>query len=192
MAVSSEAASGENCSTSPEEAASRNATQDVAILYDAIRLPTSCTVLAAPARTRPTRRASATRSARCKRAAEARDAVGRARSRRRPISPARKARSIATAWRGSSRSSSCATTAFGVSIGSIAIEIDGDRATATFDMTLGDASRRWLPSGRETLRGRQRLAARGERLGLLQRDVDGEGVSAGRRLLSPLPHAGEG
>jgi hypothetical protein len=39
---------------------------------------------------------------------------------------------------------------FDVSIGAIAIEIDGDRATATFDMTVGDASRRWLPSGRET------------------------------------------
>ena len=39
---------------------------------------------------------------------------------------------------------------FDVSIGSIAIEINGDRATATFDMTVGDASRRWLPSGRET------------------------------------------
>lgn len=39
---------------------------------------------------------------------------------------------------------------FAVSIGSIAIEVDGDRATATFDMTVGDASRRWLPSGRET------------------------------------------
>ena len=39
---------------------------------------------------------------------------------------------------------------FAVSLGSIAIEIEGDRATATFDMTVGDASRRWLPSGRET------------------------------------------
>ncbi len=39
---------------------------------------------------------------------------------------------------------------FDVSLGSIAIRIDGDRATATFDMTVGDASRRWLPSGRET------------------------------------------
>ena len=39
---------------------------------------------------------------------------------------------------------------FRFSIGAIAIEIDGDRATATFDMTVGDASRRWLPSGRET------------------------------------------
>ena len=39
---------------------------------------------------------------------------------------------------------------FAVSLGSIAIEIAGDRATATFDMTVGDASRRWLPSGRET------------------------------------------
>jgi len=39
---------------------------------------------------------------------------------------------------------------FAVSIGSIAIEVNGERATATFDMTVGDASRRWLPSGRET------------------------------------------
>jgi hypothetical protein len=39
---------------------------------------------------------------------------------------------------------------FDVSIGSIAIEVGGDRATAMFDMTVGDASRRWLPSGRET------------------------------------------
>ena len=39
---------------------------------------------------------------------------------------------------------------FDVSLGTIAIEIEGDRATATFDMTVGDASRRWLPSGRET------------------------------------------
>jgi hypothetical protein len=39
---------------------------------------------------------------------------------------------------------------FDVSIGSIAIEVSGDRATASFDMTVGDASRRWLPSGRGT------------------------------------------
>jgi len=39
---------------------------------------------------------------------------------------------------------------FNVSIGSIAIEVSGDRATASFEMTVGDASRRWLPSGRET------------------------------------------
>ncbi|HEX5123052.1 MAG TPA: hypothetical protein VFV97_07380, partial [Rhodanobacteraceae bacterium] len=39
---------------------------------------------------------------------------------------------------------------FDVSIGAIAIEVDGDRATARFEMTVGDASRRWLPSGRET------------------------------------------
>jgi hypothetical protein len=39
---------------------------------------------------------------------------------------------------------------FDVSVGSIAIEISGERATATFEMTVGDASRRWLPSGRET------------------------------------------
>ncbi|HEY6893405.1 MAG TPA: hypothetical protein VI258_04505 [Rhodanobacteraceae bacterium] len=39
---------------------------------------------------------------------------------------------------------------FDVTVGALAIEIDGDRATATFDMTVADASRRWLPSGRET------------------------------------------
>jgi hypothetical protein len=39
---------------------------------------------------------------------------------------------------------------FLVSTGPIAIEIAGERATATFDMTVADASRRWLPSGRET------------------------------------------
>ena len=39
---------------------------------------------------------------------------------------------------------------FDVAIGSISIEIAGDRATATFDMTVADASRRWLPSGQET------------------------------------------
>jgi hypothetical protein len=38
----------------------------------------------------------------------------------------------------------------GVRLGSVDIEIDGDRATARFDMTLIDGSRRWLPSGRET------------------------------------------
>jgi sarcosine oxidase gamma subunit len=40
--------------------------------------------------------------------------------------------------------------AIDVSLGRIAIRIDGDRAAATFDMTVADASRRWLPSGRET------------------------------------------
>ena len=42
------------------------------------------------------------------------------------------------------------TEAIGVALGPIAIEIDGDRATARFDMTLTDRSRRWLPSGSET------------------------------------------
>ena len=37
----------------------------------------------------------------------------------------------------------------GVSIGSIAVEIDGDRATAKFEMTLTDRSRRLLPGGSE-------------------------------------------
>jgi hypothetical protein len=39
--------------------------------------------------------------------------------------------------------------AIGVALGPIAVEIDGDRATARFDMTLSDRSRRWLPSGSE-------------------------------------------
>ncbi|MET0231360.1 MAG: hypothetical protein ABW186_10555 [Rhodanobacteraceae bacterium] len=38
----------------------------------------------------------------------------------------------------------------GVSIGSLAIEIDGDRATAKFEMTLTDRSRRFLPGGSES------------------------------------------
>lgn len=38
----------------------------------------------------------------------------------------------------------------GVALGPISIEIDGDRATTRFDMTLSDPSRRWLPSGSET------------------------------------------
>ena len=42
------------------------------------------------------------------------------------------------------------TEAIGVALGAIAIEIDGDRATARFDMTLTDRTRRWLPSGSET------------------------------------------
>jgi ketosteroid isomerase-like protein len=37
----------------------------------------------------------------------------------------------------------------GVSIGSIGIAVDGDRATATFAMTLTDRSRRFLPGGSE-------------------------------------------
>jgi hypothetical protein len=37
----------------------------------------------------------------------------------------------------------------GVSIGSISVEVSGDRATATFDMTLTDRSRRFLPGGSE-------------------------------------------
>jgi len=41
-------------------------------------------------------------------------------------------------------------TAIGVGIGPIAIDIDGDRATAKFEITLSDGSGRWLPNGRET------------------------------------------
>jgi hypothetical protein len=37
----------------------------------------------------------------------------------------------------------------GVSLGSISVEIDGDRATARFEMTLTDRSRRFLPGGSE-------------------------------------------
>jgi len=40
--------------------------------------------------------------------------------------------------------------AIGVDIGAIAIDIDGDRATAKFEIVLSDGSGRWLPSGRET------------------------------------------
>ena len=40
--------------------------------------------------------------------------------------------------------------AVGVSLGAIDIDVQDDRATATFDMTVSDATRRWLPSGRET------------------------------------------
>lgn len=38
----------------------------------------------------------------------------------------------------------------GVALGPISLEIDGDRATARFDMTLTDRSRRWLPGGGAT------------------------------------------
>lgn len=38
----------------------------------------------------------------------------------------------------------------GVSLGSIAVAVNGDRAKATFGMTVSDASNRWLPSGRAT------------------------------------------
>lgn len=37
----------------------------------------------------------------------------------------------------------------GVSIGSIEIAVEGDRATAKFEMALSDRSRRLLPGGRE-------------------------------------------
>jgi ketosteroid isomerase-like protein len=37
----------------------------------------------------------------------------------------------------------------GVSIGSVEIAVDGDRATAKFEMTLTDRSRRFLPGGSE-------------------------------------------
>ena len=37
-----------------------------------------------------------------------------------------------------------------VSLGTVSVEIDGDRAVAKFEMTLGDRSQRWLPSGSET------------------------------------------
>jgi hypothetical protein len=38
----------------------------------------------------------------------------------------------------------------GVSIGSVEIKLDGERATATFAMTLTDRSQRWIPGGGET------------------------------------------
>jgi len=37
-----------------------------------------------------------------------------------------------------------------VSLGSIAVDVDGDRAKATFEMTVSDGSGRWIPSGRAT------------------------------------------
>jgi ketosteroid isomerase-like protein len=37
-----------------------------------------------------------------------------------------------------------------VALGPISIAIDGDRAVAKFEMTLGDVTQRWLPSGTET------------------------------------------
>lgn len=37
-----------------------------------------------------------------------------------------------------------------VALGPVTVEIDGDRAIAKFEMTLGDRSQRWLPSGTET------------------------------------------
>ena len=37
-----------------------------------------------------------------------------------------------------------------VALGPISVDIDGDRAIAKFEMTLGDRSQRWLPSGTET------------------------------------------
>jgi len=39
----------------------------------------------------------------------------------------------------------------GVAIGPIVVKLDGDRAVARFEVTFSDASRRWLPGGRETL-----------------------------------------
>ncbi len=41
--------------------------------------------------------------------------------------------------------------AIGVALGPIGIEVDGDRAIARFDVTFRDASRRWLPGGRDTV-----------------------------------------
>lgn len=38
----------------------------------------------------------------------------------------------------------------GVSLGAIAVEVDGDRATARFEMKLTDRSQRFLPGGGET------------------------------------------
>lgn len=37
-----------------------------------------------------------------------------------------------------------------VALGPISVDIDGDRAIAKFEMTLGDSTQRWLPSGTET------------------------------------------
>ena len=38
----------------------------------------------------------------------------------------------------------------GVALGPIGVDVDGDRATARFDVTFSDESRRWIPGGRET------------------------------------------
>jgi ketosteroid isomerase-like protein len=38
----------------------------------------------------------------------------------------------------------------GVSLGALSVEVDGDRATVRFGMTLRDRSQRLLPGGRET------------------------------------------
>jgi len=38
----------------------------------------------------------------------------------------------------------------GVAVGAIEVAVDGDRATAKFDVTFSDASRRWFPGGSET------------------------------------------
>ena len=40
----------------------------------------------------------------------------------------------------------------GVASGPVEIVIDGDRATAKFDVTLSDSSGRWVPGGSETYR----------------------------------------
>ena len=37
-----------------------------------------------------------------------------------------------------------------VALGPVTVDIDGDRAIAKFEKTLGDRSQRWLPSGTET------------------------------------------
>lgn len=44
-----------------------------------------------------------------------------------------------------------AAQAVGVSIGTVTVELDGDRATARFEMTVTDGSGRWLSDGRAVL-----------------------------------------
>jgi ketosteroid isomerase-like protein len=42
------------------------------------------------------------------------------------------------------------TGSIGASLGAMSVEVDGDRATARFEMTLRDRSQRFLPGGSET------------------------------------------
>lgn len=44
-----------------------------------------------------------------------------------------------------------AAQAIGVTIGTVEVELDGDRATARFEMTVTDGSGRWLPDRRAVL-----------------------------------------
>jgi hypothetical protein len=97
------------------------------------------------------------------------------------------------------------TEAVGVALGPIAVEIDGDRATARFDMTLTDRTRRWLPSaggsattrrGRPTAEGApcplSRLRERVRVRAALRKRFAYCCVEPACPHPSPLPQAGEG